>query len=62
CPMIANFSQTDSDGDGIGDACEGDPICGDLNNDNEFNILDAIFIINNLYKNGPAPECPWMTE
>ncbi len=62
CPFIANFSQTDSDGDGIGDVCEGDPVCGDLNNDNSFDILDAIFIINSLYKGGPAPECPWMTE
>ena len=58
CPNTANFSQIDSDGDGIGDVCEGDPICGDVNNDNAYNILDAIYIITDLYKNGPGPKCP----
>ncbi len=58
CPNTANFSQIDSDGDGIGDVCEGDPICGDVNNDNAYNLLDAIYIITDLYKNGPGPICP----
>lgn len=29
--------------------------CGDINNDNGINILDAVFLINYLYRGGPAP-------
>lgn len=28
CPGVANNDQTDSDGDGVGDACEGGSVCG----------------------------------
>ena len=62
CPEVANHSQTDSDGDGIGDVCDSGPICGDMNNDNAYNILDAIYILNDLYKDGPGPECPKCPE
>ncbi len=31
-------------------------VCGDLNDDGMFNILDIIFLINHKYKKGPAPE------
>lgn len=58
CPEVANHSQTDSDGDGFGDACDTGPVCGDLNNDNAYNLLDAVYILNDLYKDGPSPECP----
>lgn len=59
CPNVANISQNDSDQDGIGDACEGPmtTMCGDVNADNDLNILDAIYILNHLYKDGPNPVC-----
>ncbi len=31
-------------------------LCGDLNDDGMFNILDIIFLLNHIYKKGPAPE------
>jgi hypothetical protein len=31
-------------------------ICGDANGDGSINILDITFIINYLYKGGPAPD------
>jgi len=40
CLEVANFEQSDSDGDGYGDLCD-----GDLNNDGSTNTLDL-----NLYK------------
>jgi hypothetical protein len=30
--------------------------CGDVNDDNDVNILDIVFLINFKYKGGPAPE------
>jgi hypothetical protein len=53
CPDVYNPDQTDSNGDGIGDACQW--VCGDANSDQAVNILDVTYIINYLYKNGPAP-------
>lgn len=54
CASYANDDQIDSDLDGIGDIC--DWICGDANNDDNNNILDVTFLINFLYRGGPAPE------
>ena len=31
-------------------------VCGDVNDDEEVNILDIVFLINYKYKDGPAPE------
>lgn len=59
CPDVANALQIDGDNDGIGDACDGseDKICGDINGEYGLNILDAVYLINHLYKNGPVPVC-----
>ncbi|MEW5922673.1 MAG: dockerin type I repeat-containing protein [Candidatus Zixiibacteriota bacterium] len=54
CPTVANPDQADSDGDGIGNACE-DFTCGDANGSGSVNILDVTFIISYLYKGGAAP-------
>jgi C1A family cysteine protease len=39
----------------------GDVISGDVNDDGEINIADIIYLINYLYRSGPAPECEPMT-
>lgn len=53
CPTTYNPGQEDSDGDGTGDACE--YICGDANGDGRVNIGDAVFIVNYIFRAGPAP-------
>lgn len=53
CIDTYNPDQADSNGNGLGDAC--DYICGDASGDGKTNILDATYIINYLYKGGPAP-------
>ena len=53
CPVHYNPGQDDHDGDNIGDVC--DFICGDFDGDTNINILDIVYLINFLYKSGPAP-------
>jgi hypothetical protein len=53
CPEAYNPKQVDSDGDGKGDAC--DILCGDANSDETLNVSDAVYIINYVFKGGPAP-------
>jgi len=52
CATISNPYQEDTNGNGIGDACEH---CGDPNNDGNINILDMVYIVNYLYKSGQEP-------
>jgi hypothetical protein len=54
CIDVYNPDQADSDQNGVGDACQF--ICGDADSDRAINILDVTFIINYLYKDGPAPD------
>lgn len=40
CPFVANPSQADADGNGVGDACE----CGDMDGNGQVNTTDARLI------------------
>ncbi|PKK84695.1 MAG: hypothetical protein CVT49_02405 [candidate division Zixibacteria bacterium HGW-Zixibacteria-1] len=42
----------------VGNAYE----CGDLNNDGSINVLDIVYLINYLYKGGPAPAFPYLAD
>jgi len=37
-------------------------LCGDIDNGGSINILDVVYLINFLYKGGPAPELPGMAD
>jgi len=54
CPETVNPWQEDSNGNGIGDAC--DYLCGDANGDGEISVGDAVFLINTVFKGGPQPD------
>jgi hypothetical protein len=53
CPNVSNPDQLDTDHNGVGDVCQF--LCGDANGDDKVNLLDVSFIINHLYRGGPAP-------
>jgi len=53
CPDEVNYGQEDADGDGVGDVC--DYICGDVEEDDDIDLLDVVFLINYLYNDGPEP-------
>ncbi len=55
CPFVFNPLQSDTNGDGVGDACEG-VTCGDANSDDNTNISDAVYLIAYIFAGGPAPE------
>jgi len=54
CSEVENADQSDTDEDGIGDAC--DYVCGDANGDWQVNVGDAVFLITHVFKGGPAPD------
>jgi len=54
CPVVSNPTQTDRDGDGMGDACQF--VCGDANGDGSVNVGDAVHLIAYVFKGGPAPD------
>lgn len=47
CPNVPNIDQLDSDGDGIGDACDDcQDLAGDINDDFLIDVLDVVMIVN----------------
>jgi len=61
CPEDYNPDQLDSDGDGIGDACEGccEGIRGNADGDpnDQINIGDVTYLVTYLFRGGPEPPC-----
>jgi len=65
CDGTSDESFGDNDGDGWGNSCDICPdiynpsqeiICGDSNADCGLNVGDAVFLINYVFKSGPAPD------
>jgi len=58
CPDIYNPLQEDTNGNGIGDVCEGCcEMAGDASHSGVLNIFDITYIISYLYLDGPPPQC-----
>jgi hypothetical protein len=55
CPHTYNPSQTDSDFDGIGDACDANIVCGDADGSSTISVGDAVYLIAYVFGGGPAP-------
>jgi hypothetical protein len=54
CPDVFNPDQADSNGNGVGDAC--DYICGDIDGDGVGpNVSDVTHLVSYLFASGPAP-------
>jgi len=53
CPDDPNPGQEDENGNGVGDPC--DLVIGDANNDGVHTSADIIYLVNYVFKGGPAP-------
>ncbi len=53
CPAHFNPGQSDSNSNGIGDAC--DTLCGDADGNSLLTISDAVYLITYIFGGGPAP-------
>ena len=45
CPNTYNPDQTDTDADGIGNACDANVLCGDVDNSTLVDVSDAVYLI-----------------
>lgn len=55
CPDVYNPGQEDADSNGVGDACQCDCDPGNADGNDVINILDVTYLINYIYRGGPAP-------
>ncbi len=53
CIDTYNPDQLDANGNDIGDACEF--VCGDVNDDGQVFVSDLVYLVNYVFKGGPAP-------